>query len=170
MSWNTVNDIDCRCAGPVVNLCLGGFVAAIRITSLLSMGMLRNTFVTSVCRFTMLHAPQSMQIKNAHAFRALLIVADENGNHMHVSVASLLCCLLTLWYMMASGCFVIHYPSLLPRVVAQQLVCCACNLHHTVMSSSIADNVMTVAECVERGASLRVSMGVAAAAALRRPY
>ncbi|KAL3151968.1 hypothetical protein ABBQ32_001092 [Trebouxia sp. C0010 RCD-2024] len=70
-------------AGPVVNLCLGGFVAAIRITSLLSMGMLRNTFVTSVCRFTMLHAPQSMQIKNAHAFRALLIVADENGNHMH---------------------------------------------------------------------------------------
>lgn len=75
-------------AGPVVNLCLGGFVAAIRITSLLSMGMLRNTFVTSVCRFTMLHAPQSMQIKNAHAFRALLIVADENGNHMHVSFAA----------------------------------------------------------------------------------
>ncbi|KAL0026445.1 hypothetical protein WJX79_010345 [Trebouxia sp. C0005] len=69
--------------GPVVNLCLAGFVAAIRITSLLGMGMLRNTFVTSVCRFTMLHSPQSMQIKNAHAFRALLIVADENGNHMH---------------------------------------------------------------------------------------
>ena len=37
-------------AGAIVNLCLGGFVAAIRITSLLNMGMLRNTFVTSVCR------------------------------------------------------------------------------------------------------------------------
>lgn len=73
-------------------------MAAIRITSLLSMGMLRNTFVTSVCRFTMLHAPQSMQIKNAHAFRALLIVADENGNHMHVSVASLHCSLEVLLY------------------------------------------------------------------------
>ena len=60
-------------------------MAAIRITSLLGMGMLRNTFVTSVCRLTMLHAPQSMQLKNAHAFRALLVVADENGNHMHVS-------------------------------------------------------------------------------------
>ena len=36
-------------AGAIVNLCLGGFVAAIRITSLLNMGMLRNTFVTSVC-------------------------------------------------------------------------------------------------------------------------
>ena len=76
-------------AGQVVNLCLGGFVAAIRITSLLGMGMLRNTFVTSVCRFTMLHAPQSMQLKNAHAFRALLVVADENGNHMHVSLLPL---------------------------------------------------------------------------------
>ena len=74
-------------AGPVVNLCLAGFVAAIRITSLLGMGMLRNTFVTSVCRFTMLHSPQSMQIKNAHAFRALLVVADENGNHMHVGLS-----------------------------------------------------------------------------------
>ena len=79
----------CVSVGPVINLCLGGFVAAIRITSLLGMGMLRNTFVTSVCRFTMLHSPQSMQIKNAHAFRALLVVADENGNHMHVSLLRL---------------------------------------------------------------------------------
>ena len=59
-------------------------MAAIRVTSLLGMGMLRNTFVTSVCRFTMLHSPAAMQLKNAHAFRALLVVADENGNHMHV--------------------------------------------------------------------------------------
>lgn len=72
-------------AGPIVDLCLAGFVAAIRVTSLLGMGMLRNTFVTSVCRFTMLHSPAAMQLKNAHAFRALLVVADENGNHMHVS-------------------------------------------------------------------------------------
>ena len=84
----TRTSVTCLAAGPVVNLCLAGFVAAIRITSLLGMGMLRNTFVTSVCRFTMLHSPQSMQIKNAHAFRALLIVADENGNHMHVSPAA----------------------------------------------------------------------------------
>lgn len=68
-----------------MDLCLAGFVAAIRVTSLLGMGMLRNTFVTSVCRFTMLHSPAAMQLKNAHAFRALLVVADENGNHMHVS-------------------------------------------------------------------------------------
>ena len=76
-------------AGQGVDLCLAGFVAAIRVTSLLGMGMLRNTFVTSVCRFTMLHSPAAMQLKNAHAFRALLVVADENGNHMHVSTICL---------------------------------------------------------------------------------
>ena len=59
-------------------------MAAIRITSLLGMGMLRDTFVTSVARFTMLHAPSSMAVKNARALRALLVAADENGNHLHV--------------------------------------------------------------------------------------
>lgn len=68
-------------------MCLAGMVAAIKITSLLGMSMLRSAFVTSVCRLTMLHAPAQMQIKNAKAFRALLVVADENGNHLHVSSA-----------------------------------------------------------------------------------
>ena len=77
-----------RAAGVGINMCLAGMVAAIRITSLLGMGMLRNTFVTSVCRLTMLHAPAQMQLKNAKAFRALLVVADENGDHLHVSNTS----------------------------------------------------------------------------------
>ena len=55
------------------------------MSCLLGMGMQRNTFVTSVARFTLLHAPSAMQPKNAHAFRALLVAADENGNHLHVS-------------------------------------------------------------------------------------
>lgn len=83
------------------------------------MGMLRNTFVTSVCRFTMLHSPAAMQLKNAHAFRALLVVADENGNHMHV------------------GPFPIEALQLGPA--AQDLLCCYCELcaedvvkHHAV--------------------------------------
>ena len=66
-------------------MCLAGMVAAIKITSLLGMSMLRSAFVTSVCRLTMLHAPAQMQVKNAKAFRALLVVADENGAHLHVS-------------------------------------------------------------------------------------
>ena len=53
-----------------INMCLAGMVAAIKITSLLGMGMLRKAFVTSVCRLTMLHAPAQMHVKNAKAFRA----------------------------------------------------------------------------------------------------
>ena len=49
------------------------------------MAMLRNTFVTSLARFTNLHAPASMEPKSAKAFRALLFVADDVGNHLHVS-------------------------------------------------------------------------------------
>ena len=60
-------------------------MAAIRVSCLLGMGMLRSTFVTSVARFTLLHAPGQMQAKHAKAFRALLVAADENGNHLHVS-------------------------------------------------------------------------------------
>ena len=59
-------------------------MAAVRVTSLLSMDMLRNTFVTTVARFTQLHAPASMALKHAQAFRALLVIADENGNHLGV--------------------------------------------------------------------------------------
>ena len=51
LDWSRLQKISkLLAAGAIVNLCLGGFVAAIRITSLLNMGMLRNTFVTSVCR------------------------------------------------------------------------------------------------------------------------
>lgn len=74
-----------------MNLCLAGLVAAVRVTSLLSMDMLRNTFVTTVARFTQLHSPASMALKNAQAFRALLVIADENGNHLGVRPA-LRCC------------------------------------------------------------------------------
>lgn len=67
-----------------MNLCLAGLVAAVRCTSLLGMDMLRGTFVTTVARFTQLHAPASMAPKHAQAFRALLVIADENGNHLGV--------------------------------------------------------------------------------------
>ena len=82
---------DTQPAGDAIHLCLAGFVAAIRVSCLLGMGMLRSTFVTSVARFTLLHAPGQMQAKHAKAFRALLVAADENGNHLHVSRADGCC-------------------------------------------------------------------------------
>ena len=84
-AWHDSTHHDWRFyAGTTANLCLAGLVAAVRVTSLLSMDMLRNTFVTTVARFTQLHAPASMALKHAQAFRALLVIADENGNHLGV--------------------------------------------------------------------------------------
>ena len=70
--------------GEAVNTCCAGLVAAVRLTCLLGMDMLRSTFVTTVARFTLLHAPAAMSHKNVQAFRALLVIADENGDHLGV--------------------------------------------------------------------------------------
>ena len=77
-------------------------MAAVRVTSLLSMDMLRNTFVTTVARFTQLHAPASMALKHAQAFRALLVIADENGNHLGVSGPYTASCAARMWIKQAS--------------------------------------------------------------------
>ncbi|PSC72251.1 brefeldin A-inhibited guanine nucleotide-exchange 2-like [Micractinium conductrix] len=75
-----------------IGLCLEGFVSCVRLTSLLDVVMLRNTFVTSLARFTMLHSPASMKLKHARAFRALLIVAEQNGNHLRECWTEVLRC------------------------------------------------------------------------------
>ena len=66
-------------AGTTVNLCLAGLVAAVRGE------VPTDDASTTVARFTQLHAPASMALKHAQAFRALLVIADENGNHLGVS-------------------------------------------------------------------------------------
>ena len=62
--------------------CLGGFEAAIGLTSRLNMTMLQSTFISSLARFTTVHAPSRMRVKHALAFRALLHVADAEGNSL----------------------------------------------------------------------------------------
>ncbi|KAL4543975.1 hypothetical protein Ndes2437B_g01778 [Nannochloris sp. 'desiccata'] len=61
---------------------LGGFEAAIGLTSRLNMGMLQSTFVSSLARITMVHSPARMRVKHALALRALLHVADVEGNSL----------------------------------------------------------------------------------------
>ncbi|EFN54845.1 hypothetical protein CHLNCDRAFT_35815 [Chlorella variabilis] len=75
-----------------VGLCLEGFVSSVWLTSVLDVEMLRSTFVTSLARFTMLHSPASMRLKHARAFRALLIVAEQNGNHLRECWTEVLRC------------------------------------------------------------------------------
>ena len=54
--------------------CLGGFESAVALTSRLNMKMLQATFVSSLARFTMLHAPSRMKLKHALALRYVLVL------------------------------------------------------------------------------------------------
>lgn len=76
----------------VVGLCLEGFVASICITAQLEMSMLRNTFITSLSRFTLLYNPSHMKVKNALAFRALLLAAERVGDNFGENWVDILRC------------------------------------------------------------------------------
>ncbi|XVF35229.1 hypothetical protein REPUB_Repub18cG0127500 [Reevesia pubescens] len=57
---------------PRVVLCMEGFRAGIHITYVLGMDTMRYAFLTSLVRFTFLHAPKEMRSKNVEALRTLL--------------------------------------------------------------------------------------------------
>ncbi|KAK9274482.1 hypothetical protein L1049_021730 [Liquidambar formosana] len=61
---------------PRVVLCMEGFKAGIRITHVLGMDTMRYAFLTSLVRFTFLHAPKEMRSKNVEALRTLLALSD----------------------------------------------------------------------------------------------
>ncbi|KAM1605801.1 hypothetical protein PS2_026498 [Malus domestica] len=64
-----------------VVLCMEGFKAGIHITHVLGMNTMRYAFLTSLVRFTFLHAPKEMRSKNAEALRTLLSLCDsETGS------------------------------------------------------------------------------------------
>ncbi|KAM0975057.1 brefeldin A-inhibited guanine nucleotide-exchange protein 5-like [Malus sylvestris] len=59
-----------------VVLCMEGFKAGIHITHVLGMNTMRYAFLTSLVRFTFLHAPKEMRSKNVEALRTLLSLCD----------------------------------------------------------------------------------------------
>ncbi|OMO86408.1 SEC7-like protein [Corchorus olitorius] len=61
---------------PRVVLCMEGFRAGIHITYVLGMDTMRYAFLTSLVRFTFLHAPKDMRSKNVEALRTLLGLCD----------------------------------------------------------------------------------------------
>ncbi|KAL0547936.1 hypothetical protein IC582_012375 [Cucumis melo] len=61
---------------PRVVLCMEGFRAGIHITHVLGMDTMRYAFLTSLVRFTFLHAPKEMRSKNVEALRTLLALCD----------------------------------------------------------------------------------------------
>ncbi|KAK1263102.1 Brefeldin A-inhibited guanine nucleotide-exchange protein 5 [Acorus gramineus] len=57
---------------PRVLLCMEGFKSGINLTRVLGMDTMRYAFLTSLVRFTFLHAPKEMRSKNVDALRTLL--------------------------------------------------------------------------------------------------
>ncbi|KAF2282658.1 hypothetical protein GH714_043768 [Hevea brasiliensis] len=76
----------------VIALCLEGFRYAIHVTAVMSMKTHRDAFVTSLAKFTSLHSPADIKQKNVDAIKAIVTIADEDGNHLQEAWEHILTC------------------------------------------------------------------------------
>jgi brefeldin A-inhibited guanine nucleotide-exchange protein len=80
----------------IVELCLDGFKAAIRIVCFFDLELERNAFVTTLGKFTFLNNLGEMKTKNMEAIKTLLDVAVTEGNNLHGSWHEVLTCVSQL--------------------------------------------------------------------------
>ncbi|GAB4861884.1 Brefeldin A-inhibited guanine nucleotide-exchange protein 2 [Ancistrocladus abbreviatus] len=76
----------------VISLCLDGFRHAIHVTSVMSMKTHRDAFLTSLAKFTSLHSPADIKQKNVDAIKAIVTIADEDGNYLQDAWEHILTC------------------------------------------------------------------------------
>ncbi|XP_057416198.1 brefeldin A-inhibited guanine nucleotide-exchange protein 5 isoform X2 [Lotus japonicus] len=81
---------------PRVVLLMEGFRAGIHITFVLGMDTMRYAFLTSLVRFTFLHAPREMRSKNVEALRTLLVLCDSDMNALQDTWNAVLECVSRL--------------------------------------------------------------------------
>ncbi|KAL5698618.1 Brefeldin A-inhibited guanine nucleotide-exchange protein 5 [Ranunculus cassubicifolius] len=81
---------------PRVLLCMEGFKAGIHITRVLGMDTMRYAFLTSLVRFTFLHAPKEMRSKNVEALRTLLSLCDLESDSLQDTWNAVLECVSRL--------------------------------------------------------------------------
>ncbi|KAJ8468000.1 hypothetical protein OPV22_030552 [Ensete ventricosum] len=77
---------------PVISLCLEGFRSAVHVTAVMSMKTQRDAFVTSLAKFTSLHSAADIKQKNIDAIKAILHIADEDGNYLQEAWEHILTC------------------------------------------------------------------------------
>lgn len=88
----------------VINLCLEGFKNAIRVSCTFYMEVQvpfslcitysqRNTFVTSLAKFTFLNNLREMKQKNIESIKALIEIARTEANHLQDSWFQILQCI-----------------------------------------------------------------------------
>ncbi|URD82219.1 Guanine nucleotide-exchange protein [Musa troglodytarum] len=76
----------------VISLCLEGFRSAVHVTAVMSMKTQRDAFVTSLAKFTSLHSAADIKQRNIDAIKAILHIADEDGNYLQEAWEHILTC------------------------------------------------------------------------------
>ncbi|KAG8096800.1 hypothetical protein GUJ93_ZPchr0013g34493 [Zizania palustris] len=76
----------------VISQCLEGFRCAIHVTAAMSMKTQRDAFITSLAKFTSLHSAADIKPKNIEAIKAILLIADEDGNYLQEAWEHILTC------------------------------------------------------------------------------
>lgn len=79
-----------------VAVCLNGFMYAVRIASHSSMSLARDTFVSSLAKFTYLGSIKEMKRKNVECIRTLLSIAVIDGEYLGESWGPVLRCISQL--------------------------------------------------------------------------
>ncbi|KAK4266036.1 hypothetical protein QN277_027011 [Acacia crassicarpa] len=87
---------------PRVLLCMEGFKAGIHITYVLGMDTMRYAFLTSLVRFTFLHAPKDMRSKNVEAMRTLLVLCESDTDALQDTWNAVLECVSRLEYIVST--------------------------------------------------------------------
>ncbi|KAM7259004.1 hypothetical protein ACFE04_014745 [Oxalis oulophora] len=87
---------------PRVVLCMEGFKAGIHITHVLGMDTMRYAFLTSLVRFTFLHAPREMRSKNVEALRTLLALCDSRPDSLQDTWNAVLECVSRLEFIITT--------------------------------------------------------------------
>ncbi|KAI4364683.1 hypothetical protein MLD38_020740 [Melastoma candidum] len=86
-----------------LTLCLEGFRYAIHVTAVMSMKTHRDAFVTSLAKFTSLHSPADIKQKNIEVIKAVLMIADEEGNFLQEAWEHILTCVSRFEHLLLLG-------------------------------------------------------------------
>lgn len=85
--------LECSDEDACVAVCLNGFVYAVRIAAHSHMSLARNTFVSSLAKFTCLGSVKEMKTKNIESIRTLLSIAVVDGEYLGESWGPVLQCI-----------------------------------------------------------------------------
>lgn len=88
--------LECTDDERMVVVCLHGFQYAVKLASPNHMSLTRDTFVSSLAKFTFLGSIKEMKQKNVESIRTLLEIAISDGEHLGDSWGSVLQCISQL--------------------------------------------------------------------------